>query len=308
MLKTVQYELWKTCEHKCKFCYNALLKNMPDTDKVLLKAYEDIKTRQDVNIYSFIGGELFGSQYNKHKDAFNQMIRYLNEQMIYNENIKKVYFTCSLMSELEHNNLVSELSFFDNKNLEKITILTSYDTIGRFKNLPEEREWFLNLQSLKLGYPTININCSIILTEDFMKRYLNGAFKFEHLTNQNNVDSFFLKLPQLPYGINDKAELKLPDFFCKRETFIQFLKKLQKDNSELWGSLFNIEKRADEFIMQLPNGEIITQYRDKSTKLEYMSEYDLILPCGHQSVYIPFIDSNDCAMCIKQLMEEQNED
>ena len=307
--KHLQYELWKNCEHNCKFCYNQGIKYNPkDKWKVLDKCVHDITCKTSYDTISFIGGELFGYEYDETKYELYHIARLLNEKFDSGQ-LKQLNLTASLIYENEYDNLIDLLDTL-NQHIEHINILTSYDTIGRFKDLTEERNWFMNIQSLKIGYPTININCTTIITGDLIDKYLNNDFKFEYLTNLNNIDSIYLKLPQLPYMIKSKKEMntKLPNFFPTKNQFIKFLEKIQTDNSELWNCLFNIEKRADTLIMVMPDGNLIKQKRNKENNIEFMSDKDYILPCGHQSIYAPFIDSDDCALCIKQIMGENNED
>ena len=113
------------------------------------------------------------------------------------------------------------------KNIDKVWLLTSYDTLGRFHTDKMLKNWQFNMLNIKKLYPNINLNTTIILTGDFIEKYLNNEINLK-LFSKTYQTSLFFKVCSLPKGkYKTKIEMNKcnGNFFPDRSTFIKFLIK-----------------------------------------------------------------------------------
>lgn len=105
----------------------------------------------------------------------------------------------------------------------------------------------------------------------------------------------------------------LPNFFPKRNTFLKFLAKYKSEVPEYeYNKLYNIHYRADDLYKNTINNkeEYVHLHRVKNEK---MADYEVDEngnmaghapenPCGHGISYAPYVDSNACFICDKDLI------
>ena len=136
MTKVLQFELWRECNCFCTFCtlreYNH---STPDRLKIeaLDTALKELKGINS-NIHEtvgFIGGEFFQGQLSNIdvKNKFMEIMQYTND-MLNNKLIDNVWINASLLIG-NQKDLYDTINVFKN-NEDKLWILTSYDTMGRF--------------------------------------------------------------------------------------------------------------------------------------------------------------------------------
>ena len=310
-MKQLQFEIWTQCDSKCSFCYLGKRNKLVSVDKKIKNLNIIYNKISDLNLYStydtlaFIGGEFFQGQLDdvKVKDNFFKLAKKVNE-LLENNYIKNVWY-CATLTSLNQNDLYLLLDIFK-KNIDKVWLLTSYDTLGRFHTDKMLKNWQFNMLNIKKLYPNINLNTTIILTGDFIEKYLNNEINLK-LFSKTYQTSLFFKVCSLPKGkYKTKIEMnkRIGNFFPNRSTFIKFLIKFkQTEESFLWDKLFNIEYRADTLFCEHNN--CFTEInRDKKTYMElYDTDYDYVLNCGHLSTYSPYLDSDACVICDKKEVE-----
>lgn len=232
----IQFELWKDCNNNCKFCFN---KGQPDFDKieslnfVIQKVQEPIVDRY--NEIGFIGGEFFDTQIDNEdvKKLFYKLFDIII-QKIYDKKIVKLYITSSLILDM-NKHLIPFLNYLQDKNvLEKVLLCTSYDLKYRFHTEERKKLWEDNMILLHQMYPNLRLHTETIVTGFFVDAVNNGEFSITDFCNKFHTRVDYIEPGSGFYYYDKKACAKdMPDFFPKKENFIQFLMKTAIENKEI---------------------------------------------------------------------------
>ena len=305
-MKQLQFELWKTCNSKCTFCY--LDKdNLYTSDVIKLQNINNvIKTVSNLDLYkeydtiALIGGEFFQGQLNtpEIKEKFFELIKILVK--LANENYIKNIWISATLTIGNQIDLYKTLQILDTGKAN-YWILTSYDTIGRFHTQKMLENWEYHMKNIKSLYKRCNLNTTMILTGDLITKYLANEFSFHAFEKEYNT-SLFLKLGAIPdntYKTKQEMNNKVGYFFPKRKDFLQFLFRIKTENIKLYDKLFNIKYRADTLICTYRNNKFISTRNKKNNLESFDSTVDYIMECGHLSLYKIYIDSDKCALCDK---------
>lgn len=287
------------------------------------------------NTVSYIGGEFFQGQLDtpELKNRFFDLMRKTAELQISGK-MKEVWIMCTLTIGDQKDlytslNILNEAYIAAGKPelMEQVWIVTSYDTIGRFHTQKMLDNWEYHMQHIHEVYPSIHFNTCTILTQDLITKYLNDEWSFHDFINKHHTAMFF-KQPS-PGSTKPKdtdcelidqyqqckeiMEAKLPGFFPKRETFLEFLVKFKDDCPDLWDKLFNIKYRADDLYRNYNQDEegkrMQLNHRAKNKRTEMDEDFGEMIqkigPCGHLINYYPYIDSKECCMCDKEFIDAQ---
>ena len=318
MMRTKQFELWHECNNRCDFCYlHNENRSTSDEAKLLslratLKALDDPDLCKDYDCIGYIGGEFFQGQLRNpdvHKAFFELMQKTAD---LYNSHkIKSVWITATLTIGKQED-LYSVLSLFEDKS--NVWVLTSWDTIGRYKTPKMFDTWKHHVLHLHEVFPDLKINCTTILTGDLIQRYLRGEFLFSDLGKRWGIHWFFKHCGTIvPWKTNGNFEEAraskiesnriLPNFFPKRSEYMQFLVRFkEQEPKDLWARLYNIKLRADEITRHMNDETTVVNKRFKNLRLE--TDETNPLPCGHPFVYSAYIDSDACILCDTQKIGE----
>lgn len=309
-MKQIQFEIWKQCNTNCTFCYSGKLKNENDINKKLTNLKNVIDIVKDDSLYKeydtvgLIGGEFFQGQLDTDelRDCFFNLISILKDK-VNSGLLKKIWLNATLAIG-EQKDLYKALDILKD-TIGEVWVLTSYDTLGRFHTQKMEDTWHFHMNKIHNEYPNVKINITTIITGDLIQKYLSNTFSFKNFIQKYDC-SFFIKLSA---GIENEfiskqdTNNKLGYFFPKRGDFLKFLIKLKKEDFALYDKLFNIKYRADTLLCEYQNKNIIVK-RDKDTKLEtYNPDIDHVMSCGHLSIYNCYLDSDNCALCDKFMIE-----
>lgn len=310
----MQFELWQECNNRCKFCYLGKNIRHTDTDKkieALHKVYEKIC---DTSIYkqydtlAFIGGEFFQGQLNDPQvhDLFFKLMRKVAE-LADNNVVKEVWISVTLTIGAQKD-LYDTLELFKDKS--KLWLLTSWDSKWRFHTKKMEDNWEYHMKHIHQLYPEIKLNTTIILTGDFIDKYLLNEFNLNSFSEEFNT-AFFFKQPASGQVItasnNQEVKAKvneiMPNFFPTKKQFLCFLVKFKQSEHEVnWSKLFNIQYRADDVFRNYNDGrQMVQSHRYKGTVEETIEEAHL--PCGHSINYDCYVDQPGCVLCDKQKIE-----
>lgn len=317
MSEVLQYELWRECNCKCTFCTLGEDNCFTDTAlklNSLCVAIDELKRLKPLEhkVVGFIGGEFFQGQLNNEKvrNKFFELIDVTNE-LLSKGYINNIWLNASLLigNQKDLYNTIDKIT-----DKDKLWILTSYDTLGRFHTKKMFDTWEYHVFNLKDKYPNINLNTTSILTGDFILKYLNNEFNISNFRNKYNT-SFFLKNPVKPTGFITESPKtineKLGYFFPKRADFLKFLQKyLENEGVMEYDKLISTELRADEVRKNYNTADKrnIKFIRDRNTLHEAEGDGTLNedLDCGHNDIYASYLDSNKCMLCDKQLIKNLN--
>lgn len=316
--RTLQFELWHHCGNKCSMCYLGKEGDFtPDSKKIeaLNHAYNDLNNPEimkNYNTIGLIGGEFFQGQMQ------NPEVRRLFFKLIHK--IHDMYADGSIIA----NWIDATLTIGDEKDLYEVLdifkdiksgfwLITSYDTMGRFHTKKMEDHWHEHMKRIHDEYPTVNLNICSILTGDFINKYLDGTLSLRDFMEKYG-NAWFLKQPYPPreysgqYTLDVRKRVNstmLPNFFPKRQDFINFLIKVYKEDHWLWDKLYNIHYRADMLIRNSNDDKRrnVAEERHKDSKVEGTgSPVNPI--CGHLTEYCAYSDSDACMLCDKQKIQE----
>lgn len=313
-LKSLQFECWTECNCHCPFCYLGENNNRFTPKESKLKSlHRTLDTLNNPNIIKdyqligFIGGEFFQGQISD--PEVNEMffkVMGKTAELYNNGTIKAVWIPATMMIG-HQKDLFKTLSLFQNP--ENVWIITSWDTVGRFKSQKMKDTWLDTIKKIHKDFPLVKINVTSILTQDLIERYMNSEFVFSELMQEWGVSFFFKQCGNFRGdGETDTIEMIdigkkecntiLPKFFPKRKDFIRFLIKFKNQEPEfMFDRLFNIEYRADDLVRNFNDGRTANAHRYKGTKMEVDDAE--IQECGHPVVYRAYCDSDACVLCDK---------
>lgn len=316
MSKCLQFELWRECNCRCTFCTLGKT-NLYTPDKLKIEALDTaIKELKNIKkdeheVVGFIGGEFFQGQLNtpEIKEKFFELIKITND-LLNKDYIKNIWLNVSLLIGKQQD-LYDTLKIIDKK--DKLWLLTSYDTLGRFHTPKMFETWEYHMFNLYNLYPEINLNTTSILTGDFITRYLNGEINLSEMRKKYHTSLFFKNpVHSLDNDIIDNKSMndKIGYFFPKRDDFLKFLKKYLKEEGLFeYDKLISMELRADEVRKNYndPKHRNLKFLRDTKNLHESMEgTLDRDLSCGHNDIYASYCDSNKCMLCDKQNLRNFN--
>lgn len=315
MTKKGQYqiELWEECNSKCSFCYLGNNNKKISVSQKLQNLNNAIDRISDNSLYEyidclgFIGGEFFQGQLcdEQVEKKFLELMAIANKKLIESK-IHEVWISASLLIG-NQKDLYQVLDVF-RMNIDKIWILTSYDTIGRFHTNKQKLGWIQNICKLKNKYSTININITSIVTGDFIEQYLSKTLDLFDIASRYNCSCFLKPAAKIAGFIDDKIALNsiIPNFFPSRSKMLKFLIEFKMNEpSFMYDKLFNMSYRAS--YLELYGHRQKFAHRIKDSYQEELDEgnsiSNSILPCGHSVQYQCYVDSDRCLICDKKLIQ-----
>ena len=314
--KIMQFELWEECNSRCTFCYLGN-NNRHTPDKVKLNsmnnAYTEISNLSnypEYNVISYLGGEFFQGQLRtpelrmKFMSLMEKTAQLLKEGYI---DEVWIYMTLTIGNQQD---LYDTIKLFEG-HTDKLWLLTSYDTQGRFHTPKMEENWKYHMHNIHQLYPDIKFNITTILSTDCIKKYLNNEISFKDMEKEYHATFFFKQVGcenTTPQEYNSKYQT---DFVPTRKLFLEFLRKFRLQESEInWDKLFNIQYRAD---LLYRNGNDINEsrvknirHKDRGAELEidddkHKNETE-VASCGHLKAYHAYADCDGCVLCDKEAM------
>ena len=314
--KQLQFELWEECNNHCEFCYLGN-DNKHTPDEVKLNSLKNaLTTISDTNNYpefdtiAYLGGEFFQGQLNTKEIRANFMtLMQKTAELLKNNVIKEVWIYMTLTIG-DQKDLYDTLKLFEGAT-DRLWLLTSYDTIGRFHSQKMEDNWKFHMKNIHKLYPDIRFNTTTILSNDCIKKYLNNEISFKQMAEEFHTFFFFKQVGCDKTPKEQDNEKYGIDFVPARPLFLEFLKKFRMEESELmWSKLFNIKYRADVLYR---NGndlehQMVKNIRHKDSgaevELEYYSDETDVAPCGHLYSYHAYSDCDGCVLCDKETIGE----
>lgn len=316
MTKTLQYELWQECNNHCTYCTLGCNNVKTPKEMKLLAINTAIQEIQqlkqgEVSTLGFIGGEFFQGQLNDFdvKLAFCDLLHLANQLL--NEDIIKELWLNVTLTIGENIDLYDIVNAIDKK--DKLWLLTSFDTKGRFHTPKMLRTWERHMEKLHDLFPEVKRNTTMIITGDFIQRYLNDEIDLQAFKYRYNT-SVFLKTPVKPDDMCNISKEEINEkfgyeFFPREIDFTKFLMKFrEKEGVEAFENLFSNNLKAEELHKNYNNEELRNVTFTRSAEYKEQLDCDKSLKdieeseCGHSSIYKCFADTDGCAICCKQLI------
>lgn len=312
--KQLQFELWEECGSHCVFCYlGENNKHTPNEVKLnsLKNAYNVISNLNNYpkfDTISYLGGEFFQGELNTTEIYDNFMKLMQKTAWLLKEGYIKECWIYATLTIGRQQDLYETIKLFKGVT-NKLWILTSYDTVGRFHNSKMENNWKWHMKNIYKLYPDIKFNTTTILSADCISKYINNEISFKNMAEEFHTSFFFKQVgcdKEKPSEYNKNHNI---NFVPTRHLFLQFLRKFKIQESDLmWDKIFNIQYRADVLYR---NGNDLDKamiknirhkdHRSAEIELEYESpEETAVAPCGHLYSYHVYSDCEGCVMCDKE--------
>lgn len=316
-MKKQQFELWTQCNNNCSYCYLGDKKFRNDKQEKLANMQFAIDWMNNFDHYkeydnaSFIGGEFFQGQLNDAdvRKKWFSMLEVLKDRME-NDFITSSWWSATLTIG-DQQDLVDSLKMFEGvaDSHKQIWIVTSYDTIGRFHNQKMLDTWKANLLKIKSMFPWIFINTCMIMTGDFCDKVVSGELDLYEISNTFST-SLFLKPTYAINAIGVKCDdsymkvkqdinKRIPNFYPRREQILQLFSYLKENCPDIFEHVIEQKYRADNLYREENDGS----YRNRERSRDNSKQDDLgINTCGHSLGYRCYIDCDDCIVCDKNLI------
>ena len=254
----IQFQLWRDCAHKCKFCYNSDNYNLLDEDVLLDYTIERLQCNDIGSMYrrvGLIGGEFFHHQMYKfnRRDKFYKIV----DLCLSNDKIDQVCITTSLMYK-DLTELIGFIDYVNERNqISKILLCTSYDQQYRFVNEKQKQLWFANIAKLHSLYKDLNIHVEVVLTQAFINAVLEESFNVKNFEQSYNVIIDFIEGQYYKANVSKiDIERELPMFVPKRASFLAFLQKIESERQYDMSKMLN--KRLHSSLIYIEhNGRVI---------------------------------------------------
>lgn len=275
----IQFELWKTCNYNCPFCYNGIKRFENKIDKKLnnilfVKDHLNNDDMTEFNTFGLIGGEFFNKEANNVKNEFIDLILTIKskkfDQIMITSNM--IYKDTSFLEEI--------LEILSDEN---VLICTSWDSKYRFTDETLEI-WENNMKMLH--QKNINTHVETILTKNFLQKVLDKEINCETDLVEKYQSRFDYMAPNCGYNYKDKFEMNkfVPDFFPERQLFMKWVQKIYNEGQVNVDDLFNIKQLNANTLYQEVDGSII--------KITDREKHNTILPCDNINK-TDYIDSDE---------------
>lgn len=318
--RIIQYEIWKECRNRCKFCFLAQdTIHTPDEVKLggIQNAVENIKrdiANHSIDGVGIIGGDFWQGEMTTEeiRTEFFKLITMCYDYLKSGA-INEVWLTATLTIGNQEDlykalDLYYEMIPAAEREQKRLWICTSYDTIGRFHVQKMLDSWEYHMNNISQKYPDVFKNTSLIITNDLIKKTLSGEFDFIKFKEDFGTD-IYMKTPSHYFEDWEEGKKKFTetvgDFFLERKLTIAFLQKLNETMPELLNKIMNNELRANVLIGHSNTGDFDVMIRDQEDKHKNIctdlggedTEKAQIMSCGHEKQYKCYIDSDKCFMC-----------
>lgn len=342
-IQAIQFELWPDCKSGCPFCYLNGTKRVTSVAekrkniKDAIQTLNDKELMKDYNAVGLIGGDFFQGQLDGITTEWDQLIDTLQE-LLCSHQIKEVWIATSLIQLMESEIIGTfhKLNELDLAEDQRITLCTSYDTLGRFRYFfefedateediegimeelhcetieelkrallfnPEAAEvWLNNIKFVQSSFPNVTIHVQVILTQDIIDKLIDNPDYFDFLTDLGCIVDF--RYPSIT-----RAD-------CPTATVIEDYRSLLMQKYQDFPPKFFIENRAsflrflkifaDKYGLEKVRN-LLHQPEMRSRRLKiyvdnaeledrWNDERDRYLECGHLIDGLCYID--DDSHCI----------
>lgn len=335
--RSFQWELWAMCNNLCKYCYLGTANRSTNKERQLKSLSDCYRAvcNLDFNIYnniSIIGGEFFQGQLDDPEvhDEFMKLMRKCCE-LYSSKKIGSIWVTCTMtLGDQKH--LYEMLDMFEEYECypkpqygaSGLWLCTSWDAEGRFHTEDHRKNWEYHMKNIHEKYPWVKFNTTIILMQKLLEMYIDGEWSPKQFMDEFHTCLFYkqIGLGELPPEIYDGVEVSDDwqtryrigkqyvnktfgfDFAPRRQTMLKFLRKYAVEDPDTYDRLYNIVFRADELHRNYNDWDRdCTTVRNKHSNTETDVEMESHLnTCGHILNYAPYIDSDKCCICDKQMI------
>lgn len=272
--------LWKDCNNDCTFCSQKTTRDNLTQEQRKDRLVQTIEwihnTSFDGDRFGLIGGELFC--FDGLDEEWERVASVINDS-----GIERLLLTSNLIGSI--NNIVDFIKIID----KPITVCTSYDTVGRFKDDFAKWDWRENVA--KIMTTKANVCCTSIMTQEFLNDEL-------HL-----LDGIYFNLqepiisPEWYYDDTlknkrycESLRVNPPVNLMKRRDFLNWAVKHQDYIEHYHDYALNHSEELYEFI----DGKIEKRYHNRMSMN--------LAPCGHQYSARCYADTDKCVQCDVEML------
>lgn len=296
MANVVQFGIWPQCNNACKFCLrlNREVWSKERTIKEIHNVRENIKIidwkEKFADGISLLGGELY---YITDIDIQNEFMLLIDDII---DNILLVSTSTNCKYSTVTNGMYDPTFLFRvidrikkrTGDMRFVDVNFSYDIKYRY---PSEERRQLALENIKKFRDRYNyaVGVQMILTQYMIDDIMSGRFDLHQFLEEEIKGCNFCFL--YPHPIH--SGFTLPDFFFKREDFLNFCTYLKSEFPLVYAFMYSSTKASAVYKytgMREKNGDV-TQQPILSDGKEEITE------CGHSKLYRCYADSDECMLC-----------
>lgn len=255
----IQFNMWKNCRNHCEFCFNRGYKLSTDNDKLEIIKFVQNKLEDrkilNYNEIGFIGGEFFDDQLNSYevKNKFYKLFEQC-KKLKDSGTLDKICVATSLVFDINAH-LLDFIQYLKKLDLLNITLFcTSYDCKYRFHSENDLKTWQKNMKLLSKLVPN-KVHTEMIVSGFFIDSVMSKKLDLLDFCNKYHTSIDFIEPTFIDYFDDMPATIKqLPDFFPRRQQFIDFVKEYALNKKIIDINRFlSIKLRSDTSYYQLEN-------------------------------------------------------
>lgn len=292
----VQYSVLPNCTNHCKFCL-CRDKRVLSTEEIvdrIDRISENIKTIDWKNKFckgiSLLGGEVYGYRDPLYEKRYLELVHEIIDVILKVAGPGSKYSTVT--------NGIYEPSFLfkcadsivEELGTEYLDVNFSYDIKYRYRNEESRKLALKNINAFSKRY-SYRVGVQMILTQYVIESVLSGKWDMNRFIEEEIPGNQLVFLYPHPIRSND---LKLDDFFFKRNDFLKFLMYLDKNHSDIHMNTIMSTKNSGTFKY---TGLFYPEKDNNQPPILADGKEVLSEDCGHSVLYKCYSDSDKCMLC-----------
>lgn len=303
----VQYGIWPNCCNACEFCLRSnfgMTLSKAQQLSILQKIranldYVDWKGKFSGGV-SLLGGELYSIVDKDLQNEFMLLVDNIIEKVLRVSPCPNVRFSTVT------NGLYSPEFLFEvidmiaaATGISRVDMNFSYDLKYRFKSDEARKQVLNNINAFHRRY-NYCVGVQMVLAQHVIDACNNGTFSISKFQTDDIPGSQLCFL--YPHKVHGGK--KIPDFFFKRSSFLNFMLYLKAQHYQTYTSFVQSVKNSalykysgyywrDDEKETVDQQPILTE--DKTSKAQ----------CGHSMLYSCYADSCKCMLCDLMLLDQE---
>ena len=298
MKNMVQYTVLPNCTGNCDFCLRDerfFLNKGQILDNIeLIKKNIPLIDWKDQFQYgiSLLGGEIYYSRDIDYQEAFLDLIDTIIEKVLKvspNPNCKYSSVTNGMYDPDFLFKVIDRIT--EKVGIEKVDLNFSFDLKYRFKTDFQKEQVLNNINAFHKRYD-YNVGVQMILTQYLIEMWKNKLFDVNSFVKEYIPGNMICFL--YPHPI--RTGKTLPDFFFKRNNFLEFILDLKTTSPKTYYSFLQSTKNSAIFkYTGLIHKNTLHDYKE----MPILSDGKEILneKCKHSILYKCYADSDKCMLC-----------
>lgn len=228
----IQFMPWMDCNNNCNFCYGygyhktTIMQKIINLKKVKNELFKIFKCQSNTYKIGLTGGEFFDGQVEDPdvKREFYDIIEMI-AMAKRRRTVERFLINTSLIVN-NRDSLIEFIKFIESVDLLDILVIcTSYDIKYRFKTALDEQRWksLVKWLNTKLVLP---LHVEMIVSQFFIDACMDKSFDIAKFKKDITENIDYIEPMINSCQTFDQIHAKIPDFFVRRKSFLDFVKKI----------------------------------------------------------------------------------